>query len=52
MQLRGAKGKPQTIYFFAKVENNAKGTPVEKLPEGREVYESPRNGFLVVRKKK
>ena len=48
--LRG--GKPQTIYFFAKVENNAKGTPVEKLPEGREVYESPRNGFLVVRKKK
>ena len=52
VQLRGAKGKPQTINFFAKVENNAKGTPVEELPEGREVYESPRNGFLVVRKKK
>mgnify|MGYP001266275842 CR=1 FL=1 len=30
--LRG--GKPQTIYFFAKVEKNAKGEPVD-LPEDR-----------------
>lgn len=52
VQLRGGKGKPQTIYFFAKVEKNDKGTPVDKLPEDCEVYENPRNGFLVVRKKK
>ncbi len=52
VELRGAKGKPQTIYFFAKVDNNEKGTPVEELPEGREVYENPRNFFPVVRKKK
>ena len=30
--LRG--GKTQTIYFFAKVEKNAKGTPTD-LPEDR-----------------
>ena len=47
--LRG--GKPQTIYFFAKVEKNAKGTPVD-LPEDRVVKENPRNGFLTVSKKK
>jgi len=47
--LRG--GKKQTIYFFAKVEKNAKGTPVD-LPEGRIVTENPRNGFLTVSKKK
>lgn len=46
--LRG--GKPQTIYFFAKVENNTKGTPVY-LPEDRIVVENPRNGFLMVKKK-
>jgi len=46
--LRG--GKAQTIYFFAKVENNAKGTPVD-LPEDRVVAENPRNGFLTVKKK-
>ena len=45
--LRG--GKKQTIYFFAKVEKNAKGQPVD-LPEGREVKENPRNGFLTVSK--
>jgi len=32
--LRG--GKPQTIYFFAKVEKNAKGVPVD-LPADRKV---------------
>ena len=51
VQLRGAKGKPQTIYFFAKVEKNEKGTPVD-LPEDRVVKENPRNGFLTVSKKK
>ena len=45
--LRG--GKPQTIYFFAKVAKNAKGEPTD-LPEGREVKENPRNGFLTVSK--
>ncbi len=47
--LRG--GKPQTIYFFAKVEKNAKGTPCD-LPADRVVKENPRNGFLTVSKKK
>lgn len=47
--LRG--GKPQTIYFFAKVEKNAKGVPTD-LPEGMVVKENPRNGFLTVSKKK
>ncbi len=47
--LRG--GKPQTIYFFAKVEKNAKGEPTD-LPEDRVVKENPRNGFLTVSKKK
>jgi hypothetical protein len=47
--LRG--GKPQTIYFFAKVEKNAKGEPTD-LPEDREVKENPRNGFLTISKKK
>ena len=47
--LRG--GKPQTIYFFAKVEKNEKGTPTD-LPADRVVKENPRNGFLTVSKKK
>ena len=47
--LRG--GKTQTIYFFAKVEKNAKGTPTD-LPAGRVVKENPRNGFLTVSKAK
>jgi hypothetical protein len=47
--LRG--GKPQTIYFFAKTDNNAKGTPTD-LPADREVKENPRNGFLTISKKK
>ena len=46
--LRG--GKPQTIYFFAKVEKNEKGTPCD-LPADRIVKENPRNGFLTVSKK-
>ena len=45
--LRG--GKPQTIFFFAKVEKNAKGEPTD-LPEDREVKENPRNGFLTISK--
>ena len=47
--LRG--GKPQTIFFFAKVEKNAKGEPTD-LPEDRVVKENPRNGFLTISKKK
>ena len=47
--LRG--GKTQTIYFFAKVEKNEKGTPCD-LPEDRIVKENPRNGFLTISKKK
>ena len=47
--LRG--GKPQTIYFFTKVEKNEKGEPCD-LPEDRVVKENPRNGFLTVSKKK
>jgi len=44
-------GKPQTIYFFAKVPVNAQGEPTP-LPEDRVVKENPRNGFLTVSKKK
>lgn len=47
--LRG--GKTNTVYFFAKVEKNAKGTPCD-LPSDREVKENPRNGFLTVARKK
>ena len=46
--LRG--GKEQTIYFFTKTENNAKGTPCD-LPADRVVNENPRNGFLTLKKK-
>lgn len=49
VELRG--GKKQTIYFFAKTANNAKGTPVD-LPADRVVNENPRNGFLTLSKKK
>jgi hypothetical protein len=47
--LRG--GKPQMIYFFAKVEKNEKGTPTD-LPADCVVNENPRNGFLTISKKK
>lgn len=47
--LRG--GKKQTIYFFAKVPKNAKGYPID-LPDGYNVKENPRNGFLTISKKK
>jgi len=45
--LRG--GKNQTIYFFCKDEAKAKGEPAQ-LPEGYEVTENERNGFLTIRK--
>jgi hypothetical protein len=44
-------GKPQTIYFFAKVRVNAHGEPTA-LPKDRVVRENPRNGFLTISKKK
>jgi hypothetical protein len=46
--LRG--GKEQTIYFFVRNEEGAKGEPAE-LPEDRVVSENPRNGFLALKKK-
>ncbi|MFC9341533.1 hypothetical protein ACFT0G_15635 [Streptomyces sp. NPDC057020] len=47
--LRG--GKPQTIYFFAKVERNAKGKPA-RIPRTRVVKENLQNGFLTISKKR
>ena len=47
--LRGGK-KSQTIYFFAKTQNNAKGEATD-LPADRVVVENPRNGFLTLKKK-
>lgn len=47
--LRG--GKNQTIYFFCKDEQGAKGEPTE-LPAGYMVTENPRNGFLTIKKDK
>jgi hypothetical protein len=44
--LRG--GKEQTIYYFSKDER--KDTGVD-LPDGFEVNENPRNGFLTVKRK-
>lgn len=44
--LRG--GKEQRIFFFAKEERPADA--VENLPEGYEVVENPRNGFLTLKK--
>lgn len=48
--LRG--GRTQTIYFFSKDEKNAKGDPLEELPEGREVMENPKTGLPMLRSKK
>lgn len=47
-KLRG--GQERTIYFFTKDKDGGKGEACD-LPEGRVVYESPRNGFLVLKKK-
>lgn len=44
VSLRGGKKIP--IYFFTKDSRPA--TAVEELPEGREIRENPRNGFLTV----
>ena len=45
--LRG--GKEQTIYYFSK-DDRAEG--IEAVPEGMQVNENPRNGFLTVSRKK
>jgi hypothetical protein len=43
--LRG--GKQQTIYYFSKDER----PEATDLPDGMEVNENPRNGFLTVKRK-
>ena len=43
--LRG--GKQQTIYYFAKDE---RPEAIDALPEGYEVVENPRNGFLTLKR--
>lgn len=43
--------KFQTIYFFAKDPNNAKGTPLPSVPQDRQVSET-KTGMLVLKKKK
>jgi hypothetical protein len=43
--LRG--GKEQTIYYFSKDE---RPEAVAALPDGMEVNENPRNGFLTVKR--
>ena len=50
--LRGERA--QRIYVFAKNEGGRTGkeTPMEELPEGYEVSENPRNGFLTLKKSK
>lgn len=47
VELKG--GKVQRIYFFAR-EEGGKGTPTD-LPDNKEVVESARNGFLVLKNK-
>lgn len=42
--------KVQTIYFFAKDKNNAKGTPLAAVPDDRVVSET-KTGMLVLKKK-
>lgn len=43
--------EPLSIYFFSKKTTGSKGEPCD-LPEGYEVVENPRNGYVVCRKKK
>lgn len=43
--LRG--GKLQTIYYFAK---DTRPEAIDALPEGYEVVENPRNGFLTLKR--
>ena len=45
--LRG--GKKQTIYYFSKDE---RPEGIDEVPEGMQVNENPRNGFLTVSRKK
>ncbi len=43
--LRG--GKLQTIYYFAK---DTRPEAIDALPDGYEVVENPRNGFLTLKR--
>ena len=44
--LRG--GKLQTIYYFSKDE---RAESIDAVPDGMQVNENPRNGFLTVKRK-
>ena len=44
--LRG--GRQQRIYYFAKQEKP--GESIEEVPEGMQVVENPRNGFLALKR--
>lgn len=44
--LRG--GREQRIYYFAKEEKP--GESIDSLPEGFQVTENPRNGFLTLKR--
>lgn len=50
VELKGAKGKKQAIYWFAK-ELGGKGSPVAELPAGKMVVENPRTGLPILKKK-
>ncbi|HSX02937.1 MAG TPA: hypothetical protein VLI05_06540 [Candidatus Saccharimonadia bacterium] len=43
-------GRLQRIYYFAKLPNHPKGTPVDELPVGRIVVENLRTGLPVLKK--
>lgn len=48
VNLRG--GRRQTIYFFSRSAQNAKGTPVASLPTGYEVMENSRTGLPMLKR--
>lgn len=46
--LRG--GRKQRIFYFSRDPKNAKGTPVEELPDGYEVMENSRTGLPMLKR--
>ena len=49
LESKTQKGKPH--YFFS-AKQESKGTPVEKIPEGFEMYEHPKSSQVFLRKKR